>query len=236
MDDPLIALLAGNRVFQGLTAQQLQDVRTAGTVRKFKAGSFILRQGDPSRNLFVMFCGNAKLTHLSPDGREALKRFVRPGDGYGIASVLGDVDYLWSLQAIDDCQMFVWSGEAIADLMERYARIMFNTLRIVITRQHEMQDRYLEILTLSVEQRLAQAVLRLCNEVGSQTAGGCLVDVILSRGDLAKYTGTTVFTVSRLLSKWERQGWVRTGRERVVVLDENALETLTSMAPESGSG
>ena len=180
----------------------------------------------------MMFCGNAKLTHLSPDGSQALKRFVHPGDGYGISSLLSDGVYLWSLQAIDNCQMLVWSGEILADLMERYIEIMYNTLRIVITQQQEMQDRYLELLTLSVEQRLALALLRLCSDAGNQTAGGCLIDVSLSRGDLAEYTGTTKFSVSRLLQKWERQGWVRTGRERVFVIDKNALEKLTSEESE----
>jgi len=44
-----------------------------------------------------------------------------------------------------------------------------------------------------------------------------LIDMALTRQDLAEMTGTTLFTVSRILSQWESQGLVRSGRELVVI-------------------
>jgi len=74
-----------------------------------------------------------------------------------------------------------------------------------------------------VEQRLARALLRFMNQAGRKTTEGILIDFRLSRQDLADYTGTTLYTVSRTLSSWEKQGWIASGRERIVVIDPHAL-------------
>jgi CRP-like cAMP-binding protein len=230
MGDPLITLLASNKTFQGLTIPELQDVRAVANMRRFKSGSFIIRQGDPALALYVMFRGSAKLTQVTPDGHQVLSRFLSSGDGYGIASALDDHSYLRSLQAISDCQFLVWHGDVFATLIERYNRISFNALRIAVLRNQEVQSRYEELLTESVEQRVAQALLRLCGNVGRETNDGILIDVPLSREDLAESAGTTVYSVSRLLQRWERAGWVRSGRGRVVVLDLNKFREFVTKA------
>jgi CRP-like cAMP-binding protein len=61
---------------------------------------------------------------------------------------------------------------------------------------------------------------------GRKTDEGILIDFRLSRQDLADYTGTTLYTVSRTLSSWAKKGWVRSGRDRILITDPHALVTL----------
>ena len=91
------------------------------------------------------------------------------------------------------------------------------------------QRRYQELLTTRVEQRLAQALVRLAEQIGRPQAGGILIDIPLTRADLAEYTGTTLFSVSRILRTWETQGLVESGRERVVVRDTAALADISDL-------
>lgn len=230
MEDPLINMLASNNTFGGLSTAELQHVRSAGTMRRFEPGSFILRQGEPADNLYLMFCGCAKLTHVTVEGHQILQRFVRPGDSYGIAAALPGCEFAWSLQAIDECIMLVWSSEVLAELTMRYTTIMRNMLRISLFRRREMNQRYLALRTSNVEQRLAQALLQLCQEVGTDTSEGCIIDVTLSRGDIAEYAGASVYSVSRTLKRWERQGWIRAQRERITVLRRQSLQDLLGVA------
>jgi CRP-like cAMP-binding protein len=68
---------------------------------------------------------------------------------------------------------------------------------------------------------LALALLRLLKQVGKESHGG--VEVSLSREELAQMTGTTLFTISRILSKWSEQGFVLPRREAVLVRDPQRL-------------
>ena len=76
-----------------------------------------------------------------------------------------------------------------------------------------------------VEQRIAHAILRLIKQAGRKTAEGVEIDFPISRQDLAEMTGTTLHTVSRLLSSWdwEDEGLVRGGRQKVTVTDPHGL-------------
>jgi CRP-like cAMP-binding protein len=107
--------------------------------------------------------------------------------------------------------------------MHVYPALSINFLQVVIDRLDDIQSRYLELQTERVEQRVARALLRIMKQSGRRIDEGILIDFRLSRKDLSDYTGTTLYTVSRTLSSWEKRGWVRSGRERIIVVDPHAL-------------
>lgn len=94
------------------------------------------------------------------------------------------------------------------------------------------QDRYRELATERVERRVARALLRLVAQIGRPEEDGVTVAAPLARQDLAEMTGTTLFTVSRILSAWEGQGIVSTGRERVTLRDSALLARIAEDLPE----
>jgi CRP-like cAMP-binding protein len=65
---------------------------------------------------------------------------------------------------------------------------------------------------------------------GSKEKDGILIDIPVSRQNIADYTGTTLYTVSRTLSAWEKKGWVKSGREKIVITDPHALVTFADGA------
>ena len=73
---------------------------------------------------------------------------------------------------------------------------------------------------------------RLARKTGKRVEGGVLLDLPLSREDLAAMTGTTLFTVSRLLAEWERGGLVEVGRERVVIRVPHGLVAIAEDLPK----
>jgi len=227
MNDPLLSLLAENRFFAGLTPAEIEDMRAAGTVRRFESGDLIVRQGDPADAFYLIFCGYAKLTQVTPDGHRVLSRFVPPGRGFGLTSILNGYEYVWSAYAVSLCRTWVLHGEKIVQYMERIPKLGINVMSVMVRANRESDRRYQGLLTASVEQRIASALVALSEEVGRETSEGILIDVPLSREDLAEYAGTTLYSVSRVLNRWEADGHVRTGRERVVVCQRDALHEIS---------
>jgi CRP-like cAMP-binding protein len=112
--------------------------------------------------------------------------------------------------------------------MEKHSTIAINALSVLGDRYHEMQTRLREIATERVEQRIAHALLRLAKHAGRSTPIGIEIAIPLSRQDLAEMSGTTLHTVSRVLSGWEGSELVDTGRRRVVVRNSQALERIAA--------
>jgi CRP-like cAMP-binding protein len=92
-----------------------------------------------------------------------------------------------------------------------------------LERIEDVQNRYLEVCTEHVDQRIARSLLRLMRRTGLKVPEGMHIDIPLSRQNIADYSGTTLYTVSRTLSAGEKKGWIRPGRERIVVTDPHAL-------------
>ena len=93
----------------------------------------------------------------------------------------------------------------------------------VIRRNYENTAKKGRMTNEQVEQRIAHALLRLVRQSGRKTEQGIEVDFPITRQDIAEMTGTTLHTVSRLLSRWEDKGIVRGGRQKVTVVDPHGL-------------
>ena len=81
----------------------------------------------------------------------------------------------------------------------------------------------MEMSSEQVEQRIAHTILRLVKQSGRKTDDGIEIDFPITRQDIAEMTGTTLHTVSRLISSWEDEGLVRGGRQKVTVIDPHGL-------------
>ena len=160
-----------------------------------------------------------------------LLRVIGPGETFGAVAALGDAAHPATAQADGHCAALGWESDSISALMERFPRLALNALRFLAGRLREFQDRYRELATERVERRIAHAILRLVRQIGRETPGGILIDLPLSRQEIAEMTGTTLFSVSRTLSAWEGRGLVEGGRERVLVRKPEELEAIAEDLP-----
>jgi CRP-like cAMP-binding protein len=198
---------------------------------KVTRGSYLFYQGDPADRLHVLLEGSLKLSQVTPDGQQVIMRYIRAGDAFSVLSVLDGLEYPGSAEAVDDCQILAWDRAIMKDLMRRYPSIALRVLEVVAGHVQEFQDRLRELSTERVERRIARALLRLASQTGRKTSEGVLVDLPLSRQDLAEMTGTTLYTVSRTLSQWEMRGLVHSSREKVVILQPHGLVAIAEDLP-----
>jgi CRP-like cAMP-binding protein len=108
-------------------------------------------------------------------------------------------------------------------LIERVPRLAANAMATIGGRLQDAHTRIRELATEAVERRVAHALLRLVRQAGRKTEDGVVIDFPLTRQDIAEMTGTTLHTVSRLLSAWETKGLVASQRRQVTVRDPHGL-------------
>jgi len=212
-------------VFAGIEKERLPGIIDLGRKRVLESGATLFREGDPALQSYLVLRGRLKLSKLHEDGKEVIVRYIEPGQITAAASVFNEKDYPATAQAVGPSEAVGWSRETMIELMTAHPRLAINMLRAAVERLDELQSRYLEMSAERVEQRIAKALLRIMTQSGRKTDEGILIDFRHSRQDLADYTGTTLFTVSRTLSNWEKRGWIASGRERIVVVAPHALVT-----------
>lgn len=211
------SLIAGLPPFRSFGPDELDDIlRDARSVR-YPKSTAVFEQDQEAEAFFVLLHGHLRVVKLTPDGQQVVVRFVVPGEIFGVATALGRTTYPASAVAVEDSIALVWPSASWPGLVARHPALAVNTLQTVGGRLQEAHTRVTEMSTEQVERRVAHAVLRLIQQAGRQTPEGVLVDFPISRQDIAEMTGTTLHTVSRILSAWEDAGWVEGGRQRVLV-------------------
>jgi CRP-like cAMP-binding protein len=211
-------------LFRGLPAEACAElVRLARERRVVRRESFYL-QDEPADDVHVLCAGRLKMTQVSCEGEQAILRLTGPGEAFGALEALGGGQYSTGAEALEASHALVWDGQALAEMGERHPVLLRNMLRITAERTRALERRWRELATERVPLRVANTLLQLLGQVGRPVDEGTLVG--LSRDELAQMTGTTLFTVSRLLGEWQAHGLVIPRREAVVVTDAVGLAAL----------
>ena len=220
------SLIAHLPLFQGLTAAEMDEVLRSARSARYPKDTAVFEQEAEAHSFFVLLAGHIRVVRTTPDGNQVIVRYISEGEIFGVAAALGRTTYPASAIAAVDCVTLVWPNTKWSELSSRFPLFGANTYRTVGSRLQESHTRVVEMSTEQVEQRVAHALLRLLNQTGRKTERGIEIDFPISRQDIAEMTGTTLHTVSRLLSAWEDKGIIVSGRQRVTVSDPHRLMLL----------
>ena len=223
--------LANCALFAGLPAADLPTIMAAGRSYEVAQGEFFFHQGEDSTMLYCIVAGRVKLSRVTADGQQVIVDYFGPGEGLGIIMALNEQPYPLSAEAIEPCLAVGWRRDVMLQLMADNAQLALNGLRMVGQRFTQMQSRFQELATQRVEQRVARALLRLVRQFGRRVDEGVLIDIALSREELAQMTGTNLYNVSRILSKWEHAGWIVSARKQVILKKSHELVALAEDLP-----
>lgn len=211
--------------FAGLPRSSGEAILECSRTERFARRQTLFRQGEPPTGLFLICTGAVKLTQIGSDGQETIMRVAVAGDVIAaLAAFAGSQALPVSATALTEVQVRFWERSLAIRLVDEYPGFSAALTREIGRQAQGLQLRLREIATEKVPRRLAKVLLRLAEQAGVDEDDGVRIDLPLTRLELAQLTGTTLYTVSRLLSAWSEAGIVRVGRSRVVIRSRRDLE------------
>ncbi|AZO23586.1 Crp/Fnr family transcriptional regulator [Mesorhizobium sp. M1E.F.Ca.ET.045.02.1.1] len=217
------SLIADLPSFQGLNASELDRMIGQARALRIAKKQPVFEQELNAQSFFLLLDGHVRVVKTTPDGEEVIVRYISPGELMGIASALGLTAYPASAIAATDCVVLAWPSSLWPEFASSYPSFGANAYRTIGSRLQDAHSRVIEMSTEQVDRRVAHALLKLVNQTGRKTEAGFLIDFPLSRQDIAEMTGTRLHTVSRLLSAWEEKGLIKSGRQKVTVVEPHRL-------------
>lgn len=197
------------------------------------AGERIYHEGDAASHLYLVALGKVKLMRNTAGGREVLLDVLCGGDYFGSFSTLGGRAHSETAIAQTDGCILRISAADFDRILAEHPAVTRKVLEAVSQRLAESQQVIEQLSAYTVEQRIAAALLRLAGKLGEARGGGVLIQLPFSRQDLAAMTGSTVETVSRVMSRFAEAGWVKSGRQWVTITDPKKLEGLVNRDHDS---
>lgn len=216
-------LLRGLPLFERMDSAALDDVLSRAATQRYAPGDVVFDQGETADRFFVLLHGRLRVTQVTPEGQQIVVRMVSPGDLFGIAKALQRPDYPGTATAVLESIAVAWPMSAWSDIVDAHPAFAVNAMQVMGERLQEAHSRIREISTEVVERRVGHAVLRLASQSGYPEKDGIRIDFPISKQDIAEMTGTTLHTVSRILTNWEEAGLVSGGRQKLLVKNPHRL-------------
>ncbi|NPV78333.1 MAG: Crp/Fnr family transcriptional regulator [Anaerolineae bacterium] len=218
-------------LLKDLPADLIASILNVAQRRAVEEGSAFFFQGDPAEKVYVLLEGRVKLFQLTPDGQQVLLRVIGPWSLFGAIALAHGEFYPVTAQTAQNSTALYWPVSVLMGFINKSPQLAMNALQIMAGHVQEFQDRFRELATERVERRLARAILRLTSQTGKKVPEGILLNLPITRQDLAEMTGTTLYTVSRILSQWESQGLIQSGREKIIICFPHGLVNIAEDLP-----
>jgi CRP/FNR family transcriptional regulator, nitrogen oxide reductase regulator len=207
---------------EGLTKPEVHTVLAAATLRRYPANCVLTCQDDPADYFFLLRTGCARTFYITQQGRKVLLRWLLPGEIVGGTALLASPSlYLASTEMVRNGSLFVWHRHIIRDLAARYPKLLDNALLVAIDHLTWFVATHMALVSNTARERLAHVLLTLARGIGRKVPGGIQLDI--TNEQLANAANITLFTASRFLSEWHRNGALEKKRGRLTVCDPNRL-------------
>ncbi|HOU41309.1 MAG TPA: Crp/Fnr family transcriptional regulator [Promineifilum sp.] len=207
-------------LLMGISDQQLGVLARISQWRQYDRGDFLYLQGDRPVCAFVICAGWVVITLNSADGRELAISEMRDGELFGQHALIAGVPHTSSAVAREATSVLAISQAAFLDVLATEPRVVRRLLEIAAGRLTEANARQSALAFLQAPARIAR-LLREMDEKDRATADKGYIT--LSQEELALRAGLTRQTVARFLGEWRRNGWLLTGRGRIMLLHRQAL-------------
>ena len=225
--DKRFELLGQTQFFMHLSEEQLGDVNERFQEVHFAQDEWLYHVGDPAQHMYIVVAGQVKLLQQGAEGKEVLLHIAASGDLIGGLAIFGNTTYSYAAQAHTGCCVLRIASSDFQQLLQLHPSITMKVLEFAGTQLEDARDKVRTLSADPVEQRIAKTLLQLAERHGETKNGETVIQIPLPQQDLAAMTGTTVETVSRILTQFRKRGIIRSGRRWVAIANIAELEDIS---------
>jgi CRP-like cAMP-binding protein len=213
-----VVLLRGlaPKLLEGFTPDERTRFLEGATIRRLQPGSLITREGFPAESMALLVQGRCRFSCTTIEGRKLNLRWIYPGEVCGTAAMLSDPRaYLLSAEVVRASVALVWHRSAIRSFAASCPKLLDNGLLLAFDYIRLYQIAHVAATSQTARQRLALVIGAMAGGIGRKVEEGVEMDV--RNEDLADEANVTVFTASRFLNEWQREGVLVKTRGKIVL-------------------
>lgn len=221
----IVDQIAAISLFTGLPRTQLEELAMIVLSQRVKRGQIIFAEGDAGTGFYVLTAGRVKIFKLSPDGKEQILHIMPPGEPFGEVAVFAGEHFPAYAEAIEEGYVLFFPRTAFIELIRTNPSLSMNMMAILSRRLRQFAATIEALSLKEVPVRLADHLLYLSNQGKEQE----WLPLDISKNQLASLMGTIPETLSRILARMVKEGFIETsGQRNIRILDRDGLEALAA--------
>jgi len=210
-------------LFSELPKDDLDALSQHKTCIRYKKGQTLFYEGTRPMGLFCINSGKVKVYKISSEGKEQILKLAKPGDFLGYRALISEEFYNSSATVIEEGAMCYIPKSDFLEILHKNPAFFRKMAKRVAHELGMMEQKLVTIAQKSVRERLAATLIMLKETYGMEGEESDLIDIALSREDLANIIGTATETVIRLLSDFKSQKLISLQGKKIKVLNHKGL-------------
>lgn len=214
-------------IFRELDSEQLSEVMSRILRRRYKKGQIIFFEGDVSDKFYIINSGKVKIFKYTKEGKEQILHILSEGDFIGFLSLLKKGKFDFNAEALEDVHVCLLTKDDFDKIVKEAPDISLRILESLHDRLVSLENLVQTLSTKDIETRIAGLLKNFAKDFGVKQKEGVVIDLPLSREEMANYIGVTRETMSRKLTSMEDEGIIELiGNKKLLIRDMEALEEM----------
>ena len=211
-------------LFSELSEKDLEGILSISAERSYKKNMLLFMEGEPGEAFYFINSGKVKIFRTSEDGKEHIIHILGPGDVFAEVTLFSNIAYPASASVYEDAVISTIRNSDLENIIRHNSELALNIIKILTRKLLFAQNKIKELAFSDVFARTANQIIKLANSYGKSTGKGILLDINISRQELAEMIGATRETVSRAISKFKKEKSITEEKDKIVILDQDKLK------------
>ncbi|HEY9062969.1 MAG TPA: Crp/Fnr family transcriptional regulator [Pseudobacteroides sp.] len=213
-------------IFSSLNKDELRQVVSLIVQRRYEKDSLVISEGSVPQNFIVVSRGKIKVYGYSQDGKEQIMYILTNGDFFGARNLIHDRKADFNAQAMEDTVVCMIQRQKFQELLLKFPSISIKIMDVLCDRLEKMESMFRKISPKDVDSRVNMMLLELSQKYGRKQDNGTLIELPMSREEMANYIGVARETVSRKITLLKDEGIIEImGNRKILIVNEEALES-----------
>lgn len=221
------AFLKGSPFFSGLPDNALEMIAGISIERSVKKNTMLFMEGDPGESFYYIKSGKIKVFRTYEDGREHILHILGEGGIFGEATLFSSIPYPASASVYEDAVIGIIRNNELEELVTKNSVLSLELVKLLAFKLVQAQQKIRELTFNDVFSRTASQLLKLAGEHGRSDGSGIVIDIRISRQELAEMAGTTRETVSRVISRFKKEKIIGELDDKLVIINIEKLKAWT---------
>lgn len=212
-------ILGKSSLFDGLTTEQIDLVASLTIEKGYGRGETIFFEGETADGFYIVSQGSVKVYKMSTMGKEQILHIFGAGEPIGEVAVFGSKPFPASAETLEKSRLLYFRRNDFVEMIQKNPSISMNMLAVLSLRLRQFTTQIENLSLKEVPARLAGYLVYAVEE----QKGGTVLQLSISKGQLASLLGTIPETLSRIFAKMSDEGLIRVDGKRIEILDMDGL-------------
>lgn len=211
-------------IFCELEGQALQELDDSKNANVYKKGQNLFLEGNLPFGLFCVHSGKVKITKTNSEGQETIVRVVQNGDVVGHRSLFSNSPYTASATVLEEGKICFVSKDTVQSLIQKEPRLSYTIINRLSQEMGIAEEKLASMARKNVRERFAETLLLLKENFGVETDQGLLLDIKLTREEMAQMVGAAPENIIRLITSFKEEGYLLQEKKQLILINIEALE------------